>query len=115
MHVFSLCHTGFGLNTNIFETNILNLIVVIAFVFVNVGKAFTEMLDTRRDGVLKTIARAEEKYQEAQAALKQAKLQYIKAKYKAVVIRSDGRVLLKRLAIVFLKNAHDEQVRLLNI
>jgi len=113
MHVFSLCHTGFGLNTNIFETNILNLIVVIAFVFVNVGKAFTEMLDTRRDGVLKTIARAEEKYQEAQAALKQAKLQYIKAKYKAVVIRSDGRVLLKRLAIVFLKNAHDEQVRLL--
>jgi len=113
MHLFSLCHTGFGINTNIFETNILNLIVVIAFVFVNIGKAFTELLDTRRERVLNTIARAEEKYKEAQAALKKAKIQYIKAKYKSVIIRSDGRVLLKRLAIVFHKNAHREQVRLL--
>jgi len=39
---------GFGINTNILETNIINLAVVIAIVISFVGDALRELLETRR-------------------------------------------------------------------
>ena len=39
---------GFGLNTNLFETNLLNLSVVIAVVVTVVGDAFSEILAQRQ-------------------------------------------------------------------
>jgi F-type H+-transporting ATPase subunit b len=112
MHFLSLSHEGFGINTNILETNVLNLGVVIAFVFVNLGKVYTELLETRRDKIVKAIDRAEEKYKEAQAVLQQAKLDLAAAKYKTISIRSEGRVFLKRLQILLLQEAREEQIRL---
>jgi len=112
MHLFSLSHTGFGINTNILETNVLNLGVVIAFVIVNGGKAFNEALNTRRERILKTMARAEEKYQQAQALLQESKVNFAGVKYKALRIRSDGRVFLKRLNLLLLQEARQEERRL---
>ena len=109
MHLLFLSHTGFGINTNILETNVLNLAVVIAFVYVYVGDVFSEVLAKRRDRVLKTINNAEEKYQEALFALEQAKLKFIQAKYKATSIRSNSRIVLQRLNLSLFKQAHDEQ------
>ena len=43
MIIFPLGH-GFGINTNIFETNILNLAVVIAIVISFVGNNLTAIL-----------------------------------------------------------------------
>ena len=112
MHLFWLSHTGFGINTNILETNVLNLGVVIAFVVVNLGKAFGEALNTRRERVLKAMARAEERYKQSQILVKEAKVNFTKVKYKAIRIRSNGRVYLKRLHIILLELARYEQRRL---
>jgi len=112
MHLFWLSHTGFGINTNILETNVLNLGVVIAFVVVNLGKAFGEAFNTRRERVLKAMTRAEERYKQSQFLLKEAKINFAKVKYKASRIRSNGRVYLKRLHIILLELARYKQRRL---
>jgi hypothetical protein len=39
---------GFGFNTDIFETNVLNLAVVVAIVVTVVGDAVATLLDQRR-------------------------------------------------------------------
>jgi len=112
MHLFSLSHTGFGINTNILETNVLNLGVVIAFVVVNLGKSFSEAINTRRERILKAMARAEERYKQAQALVQEAKVKFAGVQYKALRLRSDGRVFLKRLNLVLLKEARQEERRL---
>jgi len=112
MHVLSLSHTGFGINTNILETNVLNLAVVIAFLFIYGKDIFIEVLNTRRERIVKAIERAEEKYKEAQAALRKAKLQFAGAQYKAIKIRSANRIVLKRIRISVLNEAKEEQIRL---
>ena len=40
---------GFGFNTNILETNVLNLAVVVPIVFKLGRETLTSMLDTRRE------------------------------------------------------------------
>ena len=47
---------GFGINTNVLETNILNLSVVIGVLFV-VGKdVLTSLLDERRQKIVQSLA-----------------------------------------------------------
>lgn len=41
MELFTLAHGGFGINTNIFETNIINLAVVVGVVVSFVGNNLT--------------------------------------------------------------------------
>jgi len=48
---------GFGLNTNLFETNILNLTVVIGVVIKVVGDSLRSLLDQRRKTILSTLQR----------------------------------------------------------
>jgi len=111
MHLFFLSHTEFGINTNILETNVLNLAVVLGFIIVYGGNVFRDVMETRRDRIVKTMMRAEEKLKEAQAALKDAQLKLVAAKYKAVVIRSQGRIVIQRLNIRLLEEAREEQTR----
>ncbi len=111
MHLLFLSLTEFGINKNILETNVLNLAVVIGVLYFYIGKIFFEVLDKRRERVIQTIVNAEEKYEEARVALKEAKFKLIEAQYKAASIRSSGRIALKRLNITFLKQAHEEEIR----
>ena len=46
---------GFGFNTNLFETNILNLAAVIGIVVIIVGDAVQSVLDQRRQNILLTL------------------------------------------------------------
>jgi F-type H+-transporting ATPase subunit b len=52
---------GFGFNTNLLETNVLNLRVVVRIVVKVVGESLRELLDQRRQTILSTLQEADKK------------------------------------------------------
>lgn len=89
MSIFPIGH-GFGINTNIFETNIINLAAVIAIVVSFVGSNFSAILDERRKTILNNLEEATQRALDAEAKLNQARTQLELAKKKAEEIREEG-------------------------
>nr|AWI68324.1 ATP synthase CF0 B subunit [Pediastrum duplex]AWI68519.1 ATP synthase CF0 B subunit [Pediastrum duplex] len=81
---------GFGINTNIFETNIINLAAVLAVVISFVGKNLTALLEDRKKTIVNNLQEASQRAAEAQERLNQAKSQLELAKKKAQQIREEG-------------------------
>jgi len=81
---------GFGFNTNILETNIINLGVVLAVVITFVGDALRSLLETRKQNVLNNLLEADQRASEAQDKLNKAQAQLDTAKRKAIEIREQG-------------------------
>lgn len=79
--------TGFGLNTNLFETNVLNLAVVVVIVVSIVGDALSTLLDQRRKIILSTIAEANQREKDAQNRLAEARISVELARKKSQEIR----------------------------
>jgi F-type H+-transporting ATPase subunit b len=80
----SLMFAGhFGFNTNILETNVLNLAVVLAIVITYVGDALRGLLANRKQTILNNFREADQRATEAQDRLNQARLQLENAKKKA--------------------------------
>jgi len=73
----------FGFNTNLLETNVLNLAVVLAIVITYVGDALRGLLANRKQTILNNFREADQRASEAQDRLNQARLQLEKAKKKA--------------------------------
>jgi F-type H+-transporting ATPase subunit b len=67
-----LMRQGFGFNTNLFETNILNLTVVVGIVVTIVGDAVRSSLDQRRQTILARLQEADQKAREAETRLNEA-------------------------------------------
>jgi F-type H+-transporting ATPase subunit b len=78
---------GFGLNTNLFETNILNLTVVVGIVVTVVGDAIRVLLDQRRNIVLLILQEVDKKAREAQQRLEEARKAVETARLRAQEIR----------------------------
>lgn len=81
---------GFGINTNVFDTNIINLSAVIAIVISFVGPNFTALLEDRRKTILKNLEEANQRALEAKEKLDQAKKQLDLAKIRAKEISEEG-------------------------
>lgn len=81
---------GFGLNTNILETNIINLSVVIAIVISFVGDALRSLLENRKQTVLNNLREADQRAIEAEEKLNQAQIKLDLAQKKAIEIREQG-------------------------
>ena len=64
---------SFGLNTNLFETNVLNLAVVIGIVITFVGDAIRVLLDQRRKTILSALQEVDEKARDAEKRLIEAR------------------------------------------
>jgi len=81
---------NFALNTNILETNILNLIVVIG-VLVYFGRDIvSSILETRIQRIGKSLIDAQEKYEQMEKELTEAKMVYSLAQEKANTIRNQS-------------------------
>ena len=63
---------SFGLNTNLFETNVLNLAVVVGIVTTFVGDAIQILLDQRRKTILSTLREINKKAKDAEKRLIEA-------------------------------------------
>ena len=85
-----LGHGGFGINTNIFETNLINLAAVVGIVFSFVGNNLNALLEDRKKTILSNLEEANQRAIEAQEKLQNAKAQLELSKKKAQEIREEG-------------------------
>ena len=81
---------GFRLNTNLFETNVLNLIVVLGVVVTFVGDALRTLLDQRRQIILSTLQEVDQKAKEVQKRLEDAQRAVEVARNRAQEIRNQA-------------------------
>lgn len=103
---------GFGFNTNILETNIINLAVVIAVVITFVGDALRSLLENRKQTVLNNLREADQRATEAQEKLNQAQAQLELAKKKATEIREQGLVTAEQEKLQTISQAEKDVLRL---
>ena len=80
---------GFGLNLNLFETNIINLAVVIFGLYKFLPGFLGSILERRRSSILNDLKDAELSLSTAINALAEAKKELSNAEIKAAKIRSD--------------------------
>ena len=85
-----LGHGGFGINTNIFETNLINLAAVVGIVISFVGGNLNSLLEDRRKTIFSNLEEANLRAIEAQEKLQNAKAQLEFSKKKAQEIREEG-------------------------
>nr|YP_010700237.1 ATP synthase CF0 subunit I [Euglena deses]WCH63381.1 ATP synthase CF0 subunit I [Euglena deses] len=103
---------GFGINTDVFETNILNLSVVIGVLIYYGRIAFVEIIKNRKDIILKNLQDAENKFREAEENLAFAKKNFETAKNKAEQIRNQGSILSTQTAKTLLESVEENIKRL---
>ena len=90
---------GFGFNTNLLETNILNLAVVLPLVF-SLGKdTLTSILDNRREKILSSLRTADDRFKQAQLELDAAKSELALAAEKVKDIQSEGQKTMEALRL----------------
>jgi F-type H+-transporting ATPase subunit b len=84
-------HGGFGLNLNLFDTNIINLAIVIAGLVWFLRGFLGGILERRRSAILTELREVEERLSTASAALAEAQKGLTDAQKKADQIRVDGQ------------------------
>jgi F-type H+-transporting ATPase subunit b len=103
---------GFGINTNILETNIINLSVVIGVVVSFGGDALRSLLDNRKETILANLQEADLRAKEAQEKLAAARLQLEQAQAKAKEIRQQGTITAEQEKQLCIKQAEADMARL---
>ena len=105
---------GFSINLDIFETNILNLAVVIT-VLVYYGRSFLiDLLKNRKDAILKSLQDADNKLREAEEILALAKNNFEKSKLKANQIKLQGNILATQTSKSLLDAIEEDIKRLIS-
>ena len=102
---------GFGFNTNILETNVLNLAVVVPAVFVLGKDTLTSILGTRREKILASLRSADDRFKAAQLELDAAKSELARAKDKVAEIQAEGRQTISALRLEEEKRFAEVSVR----
>ncbi|ARV62007.1 F0F1 ATP synthase subunit B [Nostocales cyanobacterium HT-58-2] len=78
---------GFGLNTNILETNLINLAIIISVLFIFGRKVLGNTLQERRERIETAIKTAEQRTKDAAAALAQQQQKLAQAQAEAEKIK----------------------------
>jgi len=103
---------GFGINTNVLETNVLNLAVVIG-VLVVVGKdILTSSLDERRNKIVQSLEDVEMRYLNAQKQLEEANSKFRAAIKKSEDIEKQASQTASQSLGVSMERAETEIIRL---
>jgi len=105
-------HGGFGLNLNVFETNIVNLAIVLFGLYKFLPNFLGSILERRRAIILADLKDAEERLSSATAALSQAQQDLAAAQQKAEQIRVDGKARAEAILLDSEKRTIDEMARL---
>ena len=103
---------GFGLNLNLFETNILNLAVVIFGLYKFLPGFIGKILEKRRSTILIDLKDAEERLTEAKNSLSKAKEELASAKQKAEKIRNDCKARAEAIRLESEKRTVEEMARI---
>ncbi len=104
---------GLGLNFDILETNLINLIIIIGVLVYFGGKFLGKTLSTRRDAIAAAITEAEQRKQEAVKALaeQQQKLAQAQAEAKQILVEAETMAQRSRQEILAQAQADVERLR----
>ena len=102
----------FGFNLNIFETNVINLAVVIFGLYKFLPNFLGGMLERRRAAILTDLKDAEERLKEASSALEKAKTDLASAEQKAIQIRNDCKTRAEAIRLDSEKRTVAEMARI---
>jgi len=103
---------GFGLNLNLFETNILNLAVVIFGLYKFLPNFLGGILERRRESILSDLKDAEDRLAEATHSLSLAKKDLANAEQKATKIRNDCQARAEAIRLESEKRTVTEMARI---
>ena len=103
---------GFGLNLNLFETNILNLAVVIFGLYKFLPGFLGKILEKRRASILADLKDAEERLTQSKNSLSKAKEELASAKQKADKIRNDCQARAEAIRLESEKRTVEEMARI---
>nr|YP_009629039.1 AtpF [Lewinskya incana]QBX99211.1 AtpF [Lewinskya incana] len=103
---------NFGLNTNLLETNLINLSVVLGLLIYFGKGVLNNLLSNRKQTILSTINDAEERYNEATDKLNQARIRLERAQIKADEIRVNGLSQIEREKRELINAADEDSKRL---
>ena len=103
---------GFGLNLNLFETNILNLAVVVFGLYKFLPGFLGKILESRRQSILSDLEDAEAKLKKASSALSIAKSDLANAQQKAEKIKVDGKARAEAIKLDSEKRTVEEMARI---
>ena len=104
-------HGGFGLNLNVFETNVINLAIVIFGLYKFLPNFLGGILERRRAIILADLKDAEERLATATSSLSQAQKDLADAQQKAEQIRADGKVRAEAIRLESEKRTVEEMAR----
>jgi len=105
-------HGGFGLNLNLFETNIINLAIVIFALYKFLPNFLGGILERRRAGILADLKDAEERLVVATISLAKAQSDLAAAQQKADQIRADGKARAEAIRLDSETRTIEEMARL---
>jgi F-type H+-transporting ATPase subunit b len=105
-------HGSFGLNFDIFETNIINLAIVIAGLVYFLRGFLGGILERRRERILAELTDAEERLKAATASLAEAQQSLGEARARAEQIRADGKARAEAIRLESEKRTVEEMARL---
>jgi len=111
-HSIFFATEGFGFNLNLFETNILNLAVVIFGLYKFLPGFLGGILERRREGILSDLKDAEDRLTQASQSLEQAKQELASAEQKAAKIRSDCQARAEAIRLESEKRTVEEMARI---
>ena len=112
MNLTLLATEGFGLNFNLFETNILNWAVVVFGLYKFLPGFLGKMLQKRREGILLELKDAEDRLLNATKALEKAKKDLSLAEEKASQIKADSLKRSESIRMESEKKAIEEMARI---
>lgn len=105
-------HGSFGLNLNPFETNIVNLAIVIFALYKFLPSFLGGILERRRAAIVADLQDAETRLAEATTALAQAQQDLAEAQKKAEQIRAEGKARAEAIRLESEKRTIEEMARL---
>ena len=103
---------GFGLNLNIFETNIINLAVVVFGLYKFLPGFLGKILERRRTSILSDLKEAEERLAQGKDSFSKAKDELASAKEKADKIRNDCKARAEAIRLESEKRTVEEMARI---
>ena len=112
MNLTLLATEGFGLNFNLFETNILNWAVVVFGLYKFLPGFLGKMLQKRREGILLELKDAEDRLLNSTQALEKAKKDLSSAEEKASQIKADSIKRSESIRMESEKKAIEEMARI---
>jgi F-type H+-transporting ATPase subunit b len=105
-------HGGFGLNFNLFETNIINLAIVIAGLVWFLKGFLGGILERRRSAILTDLNDAEERLAAATTSLAAAQKDLAEAQVRAESIRNEGQARAQAIRLESEKRTVEEMARM---